>query len=344
MTRAPISVAPSIKQAPATATPGHNKGGLATGDLASPAETRHAQLAPRVAKPTSRRDRRQYADRHGTCATRTQRRRPRWRLLGHHRGLHLRAARADAAVGALARRPPTTSTTTTATPATSATRSSCADACAPPPTSPRPPTAPTSSSWACRRTASAACSSELAKELRPWVPVVSLVKGLEQGTNMRMSQIVDEVLPGHPAGILAGPNIAREVAEGYAAAAVLAMPDQHLAANLGKPVPHQAFSHLHHRRRRRRRDGRCAEERLRDRRRHGLRARHRREHPRHGDGPRRQRDVQARRGHGRQARDVRRAGGHGRPHRHLHQPAQPQPPRRRAAGLGQDDRRDHRRR
>ncbi len=76
--------------------------------------------------------------------------------------------------------------------------------------------------------------TELGKELRPWVPVVSLVKGLEQGTNMRMSQIVDEVLPGHPAGILAGPNIAREVADGYAAAAVLAMPDQHLAANLAK--------------------------------------------------------------------------------------------------------------
>jgi glycerol-3-phosphate dehydrogenase (NAD(P)+) len=74
--------------------------------------------------------------------------------------------------------------------------------------------------------------TELASQLRPWVPVVSLVKGLEQGSNMRMSQIVDEVLPGHPAGILAGPNIAREVAEGYAAAAVLAMPDQHLAANL----------------------------------------------------------------------------------------------------------------
>jgi glycerol-3-phosphate dehydrogenase (NAD(P)+) len=76
--------------------------------------------------------------------------------------------------------------------------------------------------------------TELAAELRPWVPVVSLVKGLEQGTNMRMSQIVDEVLPGHPAGILAGPNIAREVGEGYAAAAVLAMPDQNLAANLAE--------------------------------------------------------------------------------------------------------------
>ncbi len=76
--------------------------------------------------------------------------------------------------------------------------------------------------------------TELAKELRPWVPVVSLVKGLEQGTNMRMSQIVEEVLPGHPAGILAGPNIAKEVAEGYAAAAVLAMPDQSMAADLAK--------------------------------------------------------------------------------------------------------------
>src|ERR1700678_2498559 len=76
--------------------------------------------------------------------------------------------------------------------------------------------------------------TELGKELRPWVPVVSLVKGLEQGTNMRMSQIIEELLPGHPAGILAGPNVAREVAEGYAAAAVLAMPDQHLAANVAE--------------------------------------------------------------------------------------------------------------
>ena len=74
--------------------------------------------------------------------------------------------------------------------------------------------------------------TELVAELRPWAPVVSLTKGLEQDTNLRMSQIVDEVLPGHPAGILAGPNIAREVAEGFAAAAVLAMPDQHLAAQL----------------------------------------------------------------------------------------------------------------
>ena len=76
--------------------------------------------------------------------------------------------------------------------------------------------------------------TDLAPYLRPWAPVVSLVKGLEQVTHRRMTEIVDEVLPGHPAGVLAGPNIAREVVAGYAAAAVLAMPDQHLAAQLGE--------------------------------------------------------------------------------------------------------------
>src|SRR5271163_1732429 len=83
--------------------------------------------------------------------------------------------------------------------------------------------------------------TELAKELRPWVPIVSLVKGLEQGTSLRMSQIVEEVMPGHPAGILAGPNIAREVAEVYAAAAVMSMPDQHLSTRLAEMFQTQLF-------------------------------------------------------------------------------------------------------
>jgi glycerol-3-phosphate dehydrogenase (NAD(P)+) len=68
--------------------------------------------------------------------------------------------------------------------------------------------------------------------VRPWVPVVSLVKGLEQGTDHRMTQIVAEVLPGHPAGVLSGPNIASEIVAGYAAAATLAMPDQSSATQL----------------------------------------------------------------------------------------------------------------
>jgi glycerol-3-phosphate dehydrogenase (NAD(P)+) len=68
--------------------------------------------------------------------------------------------------------------------------------------------------------------------LRPWVPVLSLAKGLEQGSQQRMTQIIHEELPGHPAGLLAGPNIAREVLQGLAAAAVLAMPDAEVARAL----------------------------------------------------------------------------------------------------------------
>ena len=83
--------------------------------------------------------------------------------------------------------------------------------------------------------------TELRAYLRPWVPIVSLVKGLEQGTSLRMSQIIEEVMPGHPAGILAGPNIAREVAQGYAAAAVMAMPDQHLSTRLAQMFRTQRF-------------------------------------------------------------------------------------------------------
>src|SRR6202050_4880949 len=59
--------------------------------------------------------------------------------------------------------------------------------------------------------------------------VVSLAKGIEMGTNLRMSQVVNEVLPGVPAGVLTGPNLAREVAQGHPAACVVALPDEALA-------------------------------------------------------------------------------------------------------------------
>jgi len=75
----------------------------------------------------------------------------------------------------------------------------------------------------------------VAPQLRPWVPVVSLAKGLEQSSRQRMTQIIHQELPGHPAGLLAGPNIAREVLQGMAAAAVLAMPDREIARAL-RPV------------------------------------------------------------------------------------------------------------
>ncbi|MGQ0621798.1 MAG: NAD(P)H-dependent glycerol-3-phosphate dehydrogenase [Panacagrimonas sp.] len=68
--------------------------------------------------------------------------------------------------------------------------------------------------------------------VRPWVPILSLAKGLEQGSKRRMTEIIHEELPGHPAGLLAGPNIAREVLQGMAAATVIAMPDEQVARSL----------------------------------------------------------------------------------------------------------------
>lgn len=75
---------------------------------------------------------------------------------------------------------------------------------------------------------------DVAPFLRPWIPIVSLVKGLEQGTDLRMTEVIAEILPGHPAGVLAGPNIAREIVDGYAAAATLAMPDHNSAEQLAQ--------------------------------------------------------------------------------------------------------------
>ncbi len=61
--------------------------------------------------------------------------------------------------------------------------------------------------------------------IRAWVPVISLTKGLEMGSNLRMTEIIKEELPGHPVGVLTGPNLAREVMAGQAAASVIAMED-----------------------------------------------------------------------------------------------------------------------
>ncbi len=91
-------------------------------------------------------------------------------------------------------------------------------------------------SHACRATL-----TQVTEHLRPWVPVVSLVKGLEQGTRMRITQVVAEVLPGHPVGVLNGPNIAREVVQGFAAASTLAMPDQGLAEALQRLLSATVF-------------------------------------------------------------------------------------------------------
>jgi glycerol-3-phosphate dehydrogenase (NAD(P)+) len=66
----------------------------------------------------------------------------------------------------------------------------------------------------------------------PDVPIVSLTKGIEEGTLRRMTEIIFDSLPHHSRqqiGVLTGPNLAAEVMAGYPTAAVAAIPDAEAA-------------------------------------------------------------------------------------------------------------------
>jgi glycerol-3-phosphate dehydrogenase (NAD(P)+) len=73
---------------------------------------------------------------------------------------------------------------------------------------------------------------EAKPHIRPWVPIINLAKGLELSTKKRMTEIIEEIMPGHPAGVLTGPNLAKEIHFGNAAAAVIAMVDDTIAMKL----------------------------------------------------------------------------------------------------------------
>jgi glycerol-3-phosphate dehydrogenase (NAD(P)+) len=82
---------------------------------------------------------------------------------------------------------------------------------------------------------------EASECIRPWIPVVSLSKGLERGSNLRMTQVIKEVVPGHPVAALTGPNIATEIMSGKAAAAVIATEDLEVARAIQKVVTRGLF-------------------------------------------------------------------------------------------------------
>lgn len=73
------------------------------------------------------------------------------------------------------------------------------------------------------------------------VPVISLSKGFEQKTHKRMTELIEEVLPGRAAGVLAGPNLAKEILDGYAAAAVIATTDGASASHIQDVIRQQLF-------------------------------------------------------------------------------------------------------
>jgi glycerol-3-phosphate dehydrogenase (NAD(P)+) len=77
--------------------------------------------------------------------------------------------------------------------------------------------------------------TEAAPHIEPTVPVLSLAKGIEQDTLMRMTEVAADVLTSHPEGsigVLTGPNLAMEIVAGQPAATVIAMTDESAARTL----------------------------------------------------------------------------------------------------------------
>ena len=82
---------------------------------------------------------------------------------------------------------------------------------------------------------------EVGPRLRPEVPILSVVKGIEEGTHLRMSEVIGQELPGRPVAALSGPNLAREIAGGKPAGAVVATEEARLASELASVLSSERF-------------------------------------------------------------------------------------------------------
>ena len=81
----------------------------------------------------------------------------------------------------------------------------------------------------------------LASQLYPHASLLSAVKGIEEGTQRRMTQVMDEELPGRGVAVLSGPNLAREIAAGKPASSVVASLDPELATELASLIGSDRF-------------------------------------------------------------------------------------------------------
>lgn len=61
--------------------------------------------------------------------------------------------------------------------------------------------------------------------LHPGVPLLSTTKGIREDGFLLMSQVIESRLPGHPLGVLSGPNLAHEIAKRHLTATVVASRD-----------------------------------------------------------------------------------------------------------------------
>ena len=65
--------------------------------------------------------------------------------------------------------------------------------------------------------------------IAPGTPVFSLSKGIEADSMLRMSQVISEVVPQATTGVLTGPNLAAEIAQGEPAACIVACEEESAA-------------------------------------------------------------------------------------------------------------------
>jgi glycerol-3-phosphate dehydrogenase (NAD(P)+) len=81
----------------------------------------------------------------------------------------------------------------------------------------------------------------LGTALHPGAALLSVVKGIEEGSHLRMSELVEQELPGRPVAVLSGPNLAREIAAGKPAGSVVASTDGVYAAEVASVLSSERF-------------------------------------------------------------------------------------------------------
>jgi glycerol-3-phosphate dehydrogenase (NAD(P)+) len=88
-------------------------------------------------------------------------------------------------------------------------------------------------------------STALAPLIAAGTPVIVCAKGIEQGTQKFMTEVVAECAPSATPAILSGPSFAADVARGLPTAVTLAANDEKLAAELARAIGSASFRPYH---------------------------------------------------------------------------------------------------
>ncbi len=81
--------------------------------------------------------------------------------------------------------------------------------------------------------------------LREGTPMVLCAKGIESATGLLMSDVLEQLRPGHPAAALSGPSFAADVGRGRPTAVTLAARDGDLARRLAEALGSPGFRLYH---------------------------------------------------------------------------------------------------